>query len=201
MANVNAPFGFRPTRHITGGTPGRTNGFSIASGYGTSIYYGDPVRSDGNGGIILATNAAAILGIFLGVNFTAPDGSIIFSPKWTASQALKAGSKAMALVCDDEMQLYEVMTAGSLSDAEVGLLVNVDFSTAGNDQSGYSRAAVTGAAGSENQFRVERILQPVIRNSDGMSALSLPGQYATVEVSLARSERGVSRVVPASTEV
>jgi hypothetical protein len=200
MANVNAPFGFRPTRHATGGTPGRTNALPIASGYGTDIFYGDPIRSSG-GNVVLATNALGILGIFLGVNYVAPDGSIIWSPMWKAGTALKAGSKAEALFIDDEMQLYEVMTSGTIAKTDVGKLCNVDFGTAGNAQSGYSRAAVTGVASTENQFRVERVLEPVVRNSDGMSALSLPGQYAIVEVSIAWSERGVSRKVPASTEV
>ena len=37
MANQDAPFGFRPTRHLTGGEV-RTNEYAIAANFGTSIY-------------------------------------------------------------------------------------------------------------------------------------------------------------------
>ena len=85
MANPNNPFGFRLGRHVTGGTPGRTNSWPVASAYGTDIFYGDPVASDGSGNIIKATNATSILGVFLGVNFIGADGTPTFSPKWQAS--------------------------------------------------------------------------------------------------------------------
>lgn len=201
MANPNMPFGFRPSRHIAGGTPGRTNGFSIASGYGTTIYLGDPVTRDGNDGIIRAAANTSILGIFVGVNIIGPDGSVVFSPKWTAGQTLATGFKAEALVIDDEFQTFIVQSSGSLDDASVGNLVNVDFATAGDDASGQSRAAVSTALSTENQFLVERILEVPVTNTDKMPAMSERGQYAIVEVSIARSARGVARVVPASTEI
>ena len=42
MANQDAPFGFRPTRHLTGGEV-RTNEYAIAANFGTSIYTNQPV--------------------------------------------------------------------------------------------------------------------------------------------------------------
>jgi hypothetical protein len=50
MANLNAPFGFKPMRHVA--ALGHTaNQYTIASGYGSNIAQGDMVKSDGSGGI------------------------------------------------------------------------------------------------------------------------------------------------------
>lgn len=200
MANPNNPFGFRLGRHVAGGTPGRTNPYPIASAYGTDIFYGDPVTLDGSGNLIKATNATAILGVFLGLNRIGADGVPVFEPMWTAGSTIPAGTKVEALICDDEMQMYQVQTTATLAAAAVGKLANVDTSPGGTTSTGNSKAGITGVAGSENQFLVERILELPVNTGGGNIAMSEAGQYAIVEVSIAKSARGIARVAPASTE-
>lgn len=201
MANPNTPFGFRLGRHATSGTPGRTNSWPIASAYGTNIYYGDPVTTDGAGNIVKATNATTILGVFLGLNMIGADGVPVFSPIWRAGTTIPTGTVVEALICDDEMQMYEVQTTGTIAAlAGRGKLANVDTSGNGDLTTGMSKAGITGVAGSENQFLVERVLEIPVNTGSGVIAMSAGGQYAIVEVSIAKSARGVARVVPASTE-
>lgn len=200
MANPNNPFGFRIGRHAASGTPGRTNSWPIASAYGTAIYYGDPVTTDGAGNIIKATNATTVLGIFLGLNMIGADGVPVFSPMWAAGTAVPANTKVEALICDDEMQMYLVQTTATLTEASRGKLVNIDSAGGGTASTGLSKAGVTGAAGSENQFIVERLIATPVNIGGGNIADSAPGQYAIAEVSLAKSARAVARVAPASTE-
>lgn len=200
MPNPNNPFGFRLGRHAAGGTPGRTNAYPIASAYGTSIFYGDPVATDGAGNIIKATNATSILGIFLGVNYIGADGVPTFQPSWAAGTTPPAGTKVEALVCEDEMQMWLVQSVGTLTAAAVGKLANVDTSGGGDATTGLSKAGITGVAGSENQFIVERIVETPLNVGGGAIEMSAAGQYAIAEVSIAKSARALARVAPASTE-
>lgn len=200
MPNPNNPFGFRLGRHVAGGTPGRTNPYPIASAYGTDIFYGDPVATDGAGNIIKATNATSILGVFLGVHYIGADGVPTFQPSWKAGTTPPAGTKVEALVCDDEFQMYEVQSLGTLAATAVGKLANVDTSAGGDASTGNSKAGITGVAGSENQFIVERIIETPLNVGGGAIEMSAAGQYAIAEVSIAKSARALARVVPASTE-
>lgn len=200
MPNPNNPFGFRLGRHVAGGTPGRTNAYPIASAYATAIFYGDPVATDGAGNIIKATNATSILGVFLGVNLIGADGVPVFSPMWVAGTTPPANTKVEALVCDDEFQMYEVQSTGTLAATAVGKLANLDSAGGGTVSTGNSKAGISGVAGSENQFIVERILELPVNVGAGNIAMSTVGQYAIAEVSIAKSARGIARVVPASTE-
>lgn len=200
MPNPNTPFGFRLGRHAAGGTPGRTNPYPIASAYGTDIFMFDPVTLDGSGNLIKATNATAILGIFLGLQRIGADGVPVFEPMWKAGTAIPAGTKVEALICDDEMQMYLVQSTGTITAAGVGKLANVDTGGGGTASTGLSKAGITGVAGSENQFLVERLIETPLNIGSGNIAMSEAGQYAIVEVSIAKSARAIARVAPASTE-
>ena len=50
MANQDAAFGFKPTRHLTGGQI-RTEEYAIAANHGTSIFNGQVVEAVAAGGI------------------------------------------------------------------------------------------------------------------------------------------------------
>ena len=54
MANQDAAFGFRPTRHLTGGQV-RTEEANIANNYDTAIYTGQVVEAVTAGGVEAAT--------------------------------------------------------------------------------------------------------------------------------------------------
>lgn len=200
MANPNAPFGFRPSGHLTGGTPGRDNSYEIASAYGTAIYEGDPVASDGAGNIIKATNATAIIGIFAGYNIIGADGVPVFSNVWRAGTTYPAGTKCEAIVFDDPNTLFLVQCTGTLADKAVnGKLANIDVTGGGDLNTGLSKAGITAVAGSENQFLVHRVVEMPVTVA-GVPQMSGYGQYAIAEVSLASSAIKRADVAPASTE-
>ena len=54
MANKFAPKGFHVSRHLSGGTAGRMNDYKVQDGHAEDLYSGDIVKSDGNGGVMLA---------------------------------------------------------------------------------------------------------------------------------------------------
>ena len=107
---VNGPYGLIPVNLIGGQVfAGSTRMIPIASGYTSSLYFGDPVKFTSSGTLItsgLAYDSAAAetggtLGIFLGCEYT-PAGGPLYGKqryqKWTANTV---ASDAVAYVCDD----------------------------------------------------------------------------------------------------
>ena len=94
MANKDAAFGFRPTRHLTGGQI-RAEEIPIANNYNTAIYLNSVVEAVTAGSIEIASvGDVATVGIFGGVFYTDPTTS---KPTWsnyypasTAAADLKA---------------------------------------------------------------------------------------------------------------
>ena len=75
MANKDAAFGFRPTRHLTGGEI-RTEEYAIAANHGTSIFTGQVVEAVAGGGIEqAAAGDTQQLGVFGGCFYTDPTSS------------------------------------------------------------------------------------------------------------------------------
>ena len=72
MANKDAAFGFKPTRHLTGGKI-RAEEYTIAANHGTSIFNGQVVEAVAGGGIEqAAAGDTQQLGVFGGCFFTDP---------------------------------------------------------------------------------------------------------------------------------
>ena len=72
MANTNAPDGFTPAYHMSGGVI-RPSEFAIASGTNASIFSGDVVNLS-SGLVIQGTATGTPLGVFYGVEYQATDG-------------------------------------------------------------------------------------------------------------------------------
>jgi len=72
---IEAPYGLKPVKLLSG-VPfvGVTRHYSIASGYDTSIFYGDAVKIIADGTIERETADAAMayIGVFLGCTYTSP---------------------------------------------------------------------------------------------------------------------------------
>ena len=80
MANKDAAFGFRPTRHISGGLI-RAEESPIAANYNTAIYNGQVVEVVAAGSIEAATvGDTQTAGVFGGVSYTDPTTS---KPTWS----------------------------------------------------------------------------------------------------------------------
>lgn len=165
---LNAPFGFRPLRHLNGGQI-RHQEYPIASAYGTALCEGDAVKLLNDGTIALAAAGDRILGIFMGVRYTAADGSQVFNNRWAASTV---GTNIKANVIVDPSVTFEVMSGGTPTSADVGQLADHVTGT-GSAITGQSAAYLNSSTGTGSAgFRILRLV-----DKPGNS-----GQYATLEV-------------------
>jgi hypothetical protein len=115
MSNPNAPFGFRPVRRLDGAMPNyQTNRYLISLSNTNRIATGDVVKYDGtNAGYIdkAATTDTPVLGIFAGCEwFDSSQQKKIFSPQWTGTTSVVAGSLIQAYVYDDVQIVFEVQS-------------------------------------------------------------------------------------------
>jgi len=114
---VSAPYGLKPVNLIGGQVfAGATRQMEIASGYATSIFYGDVVKRVSGGTIEkdAGTATATPAGIFLGVQFTnGSTGQVQQQQFYPASQSIKSGTKIFAVVADDPDTLFQVSVVSS----------------------------------------------------------------------------------------
>jgi len=143
---VSAPYGLKPVNLIGGQVfAGATRLMEIASGYATSIFYGDLVKRVTSGTIEkdTGTSTATPCGIFLGVSFTnGSTGQIQQQQFYPASQSIKSGTQIFAVVADDPDTLFQVVscsattTVAAMGIAAIGsniaLIQNAGSSTTGN---------------------------------------------------------------------
>lgn len=158
MANTNAPFGFRPVKHATGGEI-RIRAYSIASGGAFAIGYGDPVEMTGTGKNIQLAAAGNVdnIGIFVGVHYFDSTGEPKFSRNWVSGTT---GTSIVALVIDDPDVIFEVQ-ADACAEADVGLLSDWTIGTV----DGYGRSTSilkvsTGATTGQSMRVLEKVPAP-----------------------------------------
>jgi len=109
MANTDAAFGLLPVRHLNGSPwNGQLRAYSIASGYGTDLLPGDPVSMVAAGTIERATATRAILGVFMGCQYTSANANGInaFDKKYWPASTVAADAKGF--VCDDPNVIFQV---------------------------------------------------------------------------------------------
>tara|TARA_R100001594_G_scaffold79339_1_gene113994 strand:- start:6 stop:575 length:570 start_codon:yes stop_codon:yes gene_type:complete len=151
MANQDAAFGFRPTRHLTGGQI-RTEEYKIAANYNTVIYTGQVVEAVTAGGIEAAAAAdVQQLGIFGGVFYTDPTTS---KPTWSAYYpASTNASDLKASVYADPYIVFEAQHDGTGTAAMNHSAM--DFvGTGGSTSTGQSTSELdTSEAATDNGFK------------------------------------------------
>ena len=169
MANTNAPDGFTPAYHMSGGVI-RPSEFAIASGTNASIFSGDVVNLS-SGYVIQGTATGTPVGVFYGVYYTATDGTPTFSKVWTADTATQGGADAEALVYNDPGIVYEAQfTAGTPAVSFIGNKYTLS-TTAGSTVNGRSKEGVTATTSSGVALCVGFASQP--SNSIGAYARGL----------------------------
>jgi len=115
LANVAFQFGFQPY----GITGARAPSFALrrrtlAYNYGTSLFRGDPVASDANGNIVIASSQTAPLaGIFWGCHYYDPIQKISFHSKSWKTPTLASTAIVDAFIIDNPDQLFLVAEIGS----------------------------------------------------------------------------------------
>jgi hypothetical protein len=169
---VNAPYGLKPI-NLYGGTPfaGATRQYQVASGYNTSIFYGDVVEMINDGTIIKSAITAAratvttsqVIGVFLGCSYVNAQGQTIFAQYFPANTAAPTGTTITAFVCNDPNTLFKVVIAAgttpnntssgllpstttqySVIGTNVELVQNTGLTTTGDSRVAVAASATTG---------------------------------------------------------
>lgn len=170
---VDKPYGLKPINLIGGQVyAGSTRLMSIASGYNTSIYYGDVVKRVANGTVEkdAGTTTATPVGIFVGCTFTNPTTKQKqFVQYWPAGTV---ASDAQAYVVDDPDVLFKVATVSSgttvafygpdVVGANAALVQN-----AGSNTTGDSAIAIDGTSVATTASLPIRIVDIVPDTSNG----------------------------------
>ena len=163
---VSAPYGLKPVNLIGGQVfSGATRQMEIASGYATSIFFGDLVKriSDGTIQKDTGTATAAPCGVFLGVSFTnASTGQVQQQQYYPASTAIKSGTKIFAVVADDPDTLFQVVVvSGTTVVTGVGITAIGENATlvqnAGVANTGDSQVAISATTATTNTLPIRII--------------------------------------------
>jgi hypothetical protein len=163
---VSAPYGLKPVNLIGGQVfAGATRQMEIASGYATSIFYGDLVKriSDGTIQKDTGTTTATPCGIFLGVSFTnASTGQVQQQQYYPASQSIKSGTKIFAVIADDPDTLFQVaVVSGTTVISGVGITAIGNNATlvqnAGSTTTGNSAVAILDSTATTNTLPIRII--------------------------------------------
>lgn len=159
MANINAPKGFVPVRHMNGAPwNGQTKMFLIPSSDGTAVFVGDLVKLAGSAGAAgtvvsgldcegMPTAAIASAGT-TGQDLLGPVVGFLVDPTNLTLKYRAASTNRIALVCVDPSVVYEVQedaVGSNIAAADIGL--NVPYTTtAGNTTTGVSKMEIDSSA-------------------------------------------------------
>lgn len=153
MSSAAAPFGFRASRHQSGyGTRGVAK-YTIATGYATSLFSGDPVVLHTDGVLNIGTATNDILGIFAGCEYIDATGKPVTSAYWPASTS---ATNIVAYVYDDPAMEFVVQADGTIAATAVGAQADLITGT-GSTATGISTYALNHtveAGGAQGQFRI-----------------------------------------------
>lgn len=162
MATAATPYGLIPVQMLGGQV--MTHGLrkmKIASGYATSIFHGDLVKRV-TAGLIekdTGTTTALPVGIFLGVSWTDSTYGPRFQQYWPASTV---ASDAMAFVCDDPFQLFQVQASATLGQSSLGCNVAL-VQGSGSTSTGKSGVTINAATIANTATLPLRIVDYVTR--------------------------------------
>lgn len=137
MSSTSAKFGFRPVFH-TGGQI-RSEAYTIASGYASNIFKGDPVAAVAAGGIELAAAGATMLGIFAGCEYKDSNGKPVVSNYWPTGTT---ATDIVAWVWSDPNIVFETELTNAGAPTTIATGVN-----AGCDHTAGSGSTSTGLSG------------------------------------------------------
>jgi hypothetical protein len=190
MANVNKPFGLRPTGNLSATGAQKQYGYQIASGYATSIYQGDLVVVY-DGYIIKydAATHAAPTGVFNGCQYNDPTRAN--KPTWKNYYPSGTTPTTGLIICevlDDPSQLFLVQADGAVTQANIGKNADPTASTTGSTTTGVSNGSLGSASIAKTAALTFKIvgLYEVPDNSLGTNAVVVvklnQHQYGSVGV-------------------
>jgi len=157
-ANANGPRGFDVAKG-RGGTPGRSVDARISGTYSTKIYSGQPVTSHTDGTlIVLASAAAAVAGVFDGVEYVDANGDIRFSNYWPAPGAVKSGTTVKARIYP-ATGVFLVQASAALTQSQVGEYADLVAFVGGSDITGRATAIQLDAANTDATVQSTNVVQ------------------------------------------
>lgn len=162
MSSVSTGYGVIPVNHPSGLVRQEVLPGGITSGYNTAIYQFQPVVMS-TSGVLNAASATtdAIIGVFMGCQYTDSTGRPVIQPNWVANTTYATGSM-YAYFTADPLITYKLKGVGSYAQTAIGDQVNLNAYTT-NNSNGYSTAvgsAVVGV-GVQGQFRITGLYQGV----------------------------------------
>lgn len=177
MPSAANAFGFQVNRHPSG--MARAENFTIAAGYATAIYKGQPVKLVTAGGIEAAAVNEDLLGIFAGVEYTDAGGRRIKVNSWPTGGVAGATDIRASVYTDPDIE-YLVQASGSVPQAGVGDTADL-INPSSNNGRGLSTcgldATLKGSA-VQGQFRITGF---------GLQIDNAPGDaFTNVHVKIAR---------------
>jgi len=159
MANLDAPNGFVPIRHRSGGTVRYSGGFTIDSAEASSIFQGDAVimhatpAGNGNNIDVAAAGGGSVIGVFAGCQYTAANGDVVWTNQWVGGTVTLGSVPAEAFVYTDLNIVYSVQLEGAYVAADVQEYSDV-VAGAGNAATGVSGFEVGTPGATTAQFQV-----------------------------------------------
>ena len=162
MASTASPYGFRAVNEL-GGLPyaGSTRQFLInPAGYNTNIFNGSLVFVNTSGFLQIATSTGAddstngfptgtantgCIGVFVGCSYVNSQGQVIYAQYYPANTVAPTGTAITAYVIDDDRAVFQVQSAGSVTQAALGanvFLNAVQSTSTGSTTTGNSNTAV-----------------------------------------------------------
>ena len=148
MANVNKPFGLRPSGNLSATGAQKQYGYQIADNQSGAIYQGDLVVVY-DGYIIKydASTHAAPTGVFNGCQYDDPTRAN--KPTWKNYYPGSINITQGIIACevlDDPSQLFLVQADGSVTQANIGKNADPTASTTGSTTSGVSNGSLSSAS-------------------------------------------------------
>ena len=173
---ISGPYGLRPINLIGGQVfAGATRQRRIVNSSASSIGFGDPVKFDNNGCVVVCTETTAapttgFAGVFMGCTFVSSvTGQPTFSQAWISGTAVASNTYIIAYICEDPDQLFQVCgvsgttvvsTTSGFTYTDIGLNVAMVANTL-NTTTKDSRYAVDIASGATTQTLPLRIIDVV----------------------------------------
>lgn len=182
MSSTNAPFGLRAAYSPSGTI--REMASTIATGYNTDIYTGQPVKIGTNGTLEVAAAGEALIGVFAGCQYQ-PSGAQrpVISPSWPANTG---ATDIVAYYTMDPYIVYEIQADGPITQAEVGQQAN--FTNVANSNGlGYSTCTMDAATASSGNYQLRVVgIANAINNTAGDA-------YTIVQVQISNHEYVATR--------
>lgn len=134
-ANTLAPSGFHEARLWTGSAPNYAwNQRNLVYNYGSNIAYGDPVKLDTSGLVILFVKGATTIdGISYGLNYFDPNNILggAYHPAWLQPSLPTTAKVTLNVQTDQNMVFIAQCRGTALTQSAIGLNLDIYSGTSG----------------------------------------------------------------------